>query len=69
MADVTRTGQREVLDVVCRRSYGDESDYVEAVLEANPGLAKLGPVLPFGTAIVLPEIETVSEQPVVTLWD
>ncbi|TFF20832.1 phage tail protein [Jiella endophytica] len=69
MADVTRTGQREVLDVVCRRSYGDESGYVEAVLEANPGLARLGPVLPFGTPIVLPAIETVSEQPVVTLWD
>jgi len=29
---------------------------VEAVVTANPGLAALGPVIPAGTAIVVPEL-------------
>lgn len=70
MADTITTEQSELLDVICRRTYGDESGYVEAVLEANPGLAIKGPILPRGTAIVLPDIEPIAEQiPVVTLWD
>jgi len=43
---------------------------VEAVLEANPGLADLGPVLPPGTVIQLPDLprplETIET---VKLWD
>lgn len=56
------------LDAVCRRAYGDESGYVEAVLEANPGLT--GPILPPGTVIVLPTLAppSAADVPVVTLW-
>ena len=31
----------DVIDDVCRRYYGREAGAVEAVLEANPGLADL----------------------------
>ena len=55
-----RTREGDVIDAVCRRHYGREAGAVEAVLEANPGLAEIGPVLPPGT---LETIETVK------LWD
>ena len=65
-----RTKEGDVIDAVCRRFYGREAGAVEAVLEANPGLAELGPVLPAGTVIQLPDLprplETIET---VKLWD
>ena len=63
----TRAGQGETVDLVALRAYGDTSMTV-AVLEANPGLADLGPVLPHGTKITLPERATPSRTGV-NLWD
>ena len=41
-----------------------------AVLEANPGLAELGPVLPGATLVTLPDITTQSpSKATVQLWD
>lgn len=45
--------------------------FVAKVLDVNPGLAALGPLLPVGTVIRFP-IEQATEQPrreVVKLWD
>ena len=60
----------DMIDAVCRRFYGREAGAVEAVLEANPGLADLGPVLPAGTVVQLPDLprplETIET---VKLWD
>ena len=58
----------EALDALCRRVYGDESGYVEAVLDANPGLTAA--ILPAGTVIVLPDLAPpdAADVPVVTLW-
>ena len=65
-----RTSDGDVLDDVCRRFYGREAGAVEAVLEANPGLAELGPVLPAGTVIELPDLPRPLETiPTVKLWD
>lgn len=65
-----RTREGDVIDAVCRRHYGREAGAVEAVLEANPGLAELGPVLPPGTLVTLPDLprplETIHT---VKLWD
>ncbi len=59
-----------MIDGICRRVYGDESGYVEAVLEANPRLAALPVPLPVGTVIKLPDLVAASEVvPVVSLWD
>lgn len=70
MATIYMTTQGEMIDAICRRVYGDESGYVEQVLEANPGLAALPVLLPAGTKIVLPQIPKASEAvPVVSLWD
>lgn len=60
----------ETIDQVCRRIYGAESGYVEAVLALNPGLAAKAKILPVGTAIDMPEIAaSEATTPVVTLWD
>ena len=43
---------------------------MEAVLEANPGLAERGPLLPAGLLIELPELPAESrESGAVRLWD
>ncbi|TQV72576.1 hypothetical protein FKG94_17900 [Exilibacterium tricleocarpae] len=43
---------------------------VESILQANPGLAALGPVLPAGVTLVLPDYsQAVEETQVVQLWD
>lgn len=46
--------------------------FVEAVLDFNPGLAKLGPYLPVGTVVNFPLDAISAQQPtrqVVRLWD
>jgi phage tail protein X len=46
--------------------------YVEQVLDANPGLAALGPEIPVGTQIVFPLDSISSENDVeqaIRLWD
>jgi phage tail protein X len=49
------TRQGEMIDMICRQAYGDESGFVELVLNANPGLADLPAPLPIGTKITLPD--------------
>ncbi|WP_029074420.1 tail protein X [Kaistia adipata] len=64
------TRQGDMIDAICTRAYGDESGYVEIVLDANPGLAALGVPLPIGTVIDLPEIANAKDVvAVVSLWD
>ena len=70
MAITYTTKQNEMVDVICRRVYGDESGYVETVLEANPGLAAKSIPLPIGTEIVLPDLPRAApEQRIISLWD
>ncbi|KAB0547904.1 phage tail protein [Pseudomonas argentinensis] len=64
-----RANQNETLDALCWRHYGRTAGVVEAVLEANPGLADLGPNLPQGHAVTLPDAAPQPEQQAVTLWD
>lgn len=70
MATVYTTRQGEMVDMVCRRVYGDESGYVERVLDVNPGLAVMTVPLPIGTRIVLPDLQpSAPERQLVALWD
>ena len=62
-----RTIEGDMIDDICHRHYGDEG-MVEQVYEANPRLAALGPVLPKGITIVLPEIETAAPRSTIRLW-
>ena len=51
------------------KTYGDESGYVEQVLDANQGLADSGVILPPGVVIRLPELDPADTIPVISLWD
>lgn len=63
---VTRDG--DMLDWICWRHYGRSAAAVEAVLEANPGLADLGPVYAAGLTITLPDPPPAAEVETVRLW-
>jgi len=62
---ITRDG--DVLDELIWQHYG-RSDVLAAVLEANPALARLPPVLSAGLVIDLPELPLPEEEPVIRLW-
>lgn len=65
-----RAQQGDTVDIICLRHLGYTANAVEAVYAANPGIAALGPVLPMGTAVVLPALT--SRKPTtntVQLWD
>ncbi|MFE2006442.1 tail protein X [Pseudomonas guariconensis] len=62
--------QGDTVDAICWRYYGRTAGVTEAVLDANPGLADLGPIIPHGTAVTLPDAAPQAEQrQVVNLWD
>lgn len=66
-----RTSAGDVLDRICLAHY-ERVDVVPVVLDANPGLAAFGPVLPAGVLITLPEIDaadTISGAETIKLWD
>lgn len=64
------TKQNEVVDLICHRHYGRTKDVTEIVLAANPGLAAMGPVLPFATLVTLPDVqEKTRRKPLVSLYD
>lgn len=63
----TRDG--DMLDAICYRHYGRTTGTVEAVLEANPGLAALGPVFAAGVVITLPDIPDPEPETGIRLWD
>ncbi|MCH7275071.1 MAG: tail protein X [Paraburkholderia tropica] len=62
--------QGDTLDALCWRHYGSTAGTVEAVLDANPGLAELGAILPLGTVIDMPELNTIEQtKPLLQLFD
>jgi phage tail protein X len=64
-----RTKDNDMLDAICHNHYGNSSGYVEAVLEANHGLAAHGAVLSAGIVILLPELpELKPRQSTLCLW-
>jgi len=62
--------QGDTVDALCWRHYGRTAGVTEAVLDANPGLADLGTILPHGTPVQLPDVAPQAEQrQMVNLWD
>lgn len=64
-------GEGIALDALVFDATGRE-DLVPLVLDANPGLARLGPILPPGTAVKIPEAAPAADVPVIAtvkLWD
>jgi phage tail protein X len=57
------------VDVVCQIRYGRTAEVTELMLDANYGLASLGPMLPIGTKLILPELRHRTVKTVIRLWD
>ena len=60
-------------DKICEKHYGHTNErIVEIVIEANPGLEECGIIIPIGTKVILPVIETDNETPLtkgqIFLW-
>ncbi|MCZ4281713.1 tail protein X [Kiloniella laminariae] len=65
--------QNDSVDAICFRHYGGSS-MVEKVLEANPGLAARGTILPIGLTLTLPAPDQAkgpdrAEKKTIKLWD
>ena len=58
-----------MLDAICYEHYNAQPGATEAVLNANPGLAKLGALLPLGVKINLPILPVTSSTGTISLWD
>ncbi|WP_337038162.1 MULTISPECIES: tail protein X [Enterobacteriaceae] len=64
-----RAQQYDTVDAICWRHYGRTLGMTEAVLAANPGLAAVGPILPHGLEVELPELVSSSTAQTVQLWE
>jgi len=62
--------QGDTLDALCWRHLGQTRGVVEQALELNRDLAELGPILPLGTVVIVPEpvAYAAPTQPLVQLW-
>lgn len=68
MATTCRTSDGDLLDTICHNYYGHLSGTVEAVLNANQGLADEVQPYRAGVVIALPDLATPAQEQV-TLWD
>lgn len=68
MRTVTVDKDGLMVDAIVHGVYGRTEGTVEAVLEANPGLADLMPYPPIGTVIVLPDVPASPPIQQVRLW-
>lgn len=61
----------ELVDELCWRTLGRTAKVTEMTLELNPGLAALGPRLPAGLEVRLPDLPQTAlpEREAVKLWD
>lgn len=64
-----RSSEGDTADLIAWKHYGrHDGQVVEAVLNANPGLA-LTPILPAGVLVTLPELPAPEQVHGVRLWD
>ncbi|WP_207815426.1 tail protein X [Pseudomonas sp. 50_B] len=68
MATTCRTSDGDLLDTLCHQYYGHLNGSVEAVLDANQGLADEPQPFRGGVLIVLPELLSQTDASVL-LWD
>lgn len=63
--------QGDTLDLLLWRERGLGPADIPAILDANPGLAAIGLVLPLGTIVQVPAVTTPAQTslPLIQLWD
>lgn len=67
---LARALQGDTVDALCLRHLGATAGVTEQAYGLNPGLADLGPVLPMGTAVVLPDqAPAAATASLINLWD
>lgn len=70
MPRVVRAHQGDTVDAICQRIHGQTAGVTEQLLELNPGLADLGPILPQGTPVTVPDLPQRQQRTdSVQLWD
>lgn len=70
MSKTIKSIQNDTIDSICWRYYGRSVGVVEQVLSANPQLDELGVILPIGTDVLLPDLDSPQNtQPSINLWD
>ena len=63
-------GEGDTVDFIAWKFYGtQDARVVEQLLDANPGVADLGPELPGGTVLTMPDISTTAQLQGKRLWD
>jgi phage tail protein X len=72
MSQIYTTRDGDTLDYIAWNQYGAATNAIlNALLAANFGLADQGPIYPAGLSVVLPVLDTATEQSTaqeVTLW-
>lgn len=68
MATTCRTSDGDVLDTLCQHYYGHLAGTVEAVLQANPGLADETQPYRAGLLVLFPDLPVTSVETIM-LWD
>ena len=64
------TKQGDTVDSICQEHYGNTAGITEQVIEANPNIAFLSPVLPTNTVLILPNIaKPATTKHLIQLWD
>lgn len=71
MSQLYVTAQGDMLDSIAQRFYGATRGPTEAILAANPGLARAAPVLPENVAVILPDVARTKApaKQTINLWD
>jgi phage tail protein X len=70
MPKTVTTKQGDTVDMVAWRVRGRTDGVTEAILDANPGVASVGAVLPMGTVLVVPEAASGGDEvKTINLWD
>ncbi|UAY94973.1 tail protein X [Dickeya dadantii] len=64
-----RAQQHDTVDALCWRHYGRTAGLTEQVLAVNPGLADIGPILPHGLLVELPDVAPSATTETLQLWD
>jgi phage tail protein X len=64
------TADGDMVDAIAFNRFGASAGHAEAILDANPGLAAMGPVLPSGVVIKIPVPQAPARQQTMQrLWD
>lgn len=70
-ASILTAKSGDKLDLMLWRDLGLGPEHLTRVMDANPGLADLGGVLPLGTIVTVPTIaapNTTPTRPLIQLW-